>query len=311
MNTRTSTNNDSSGTQDQVETGATGQVIVAAIQMVSGPCVQDNLEQARTLVEQAVHQGAQMVALPEYFCLLGPDETAKVKVAEPEGQGPIQFFMSDLARRLGVWVCAGTLPLQSPDPAKVYNTSLMFAPDGASVARYDKIHLFRYTSDTEQFDEGRTILAGTQSVVATCRFGVADRERIGTPDVESASGTTIRVGMSVCYDLRFPEMYRKMGEVDLILVPSAFTYTTGHAHWETLLKARAIENQCYVLAPAQGGTHPHGRRTWGHSMLIDPWGEIIGELPQGPGVIMGQLSLERLRAVRQSLPALCNRVFQI
>lgn len=302
------TMNASSASQICNEPGSTGQVMVAAIQMVSGPSVHDNLQQAQALVQQAVQKGAQLVALPEYFCLLSPDETAKVKVAESEGQGTIQTFMSDLASRSGVWICAGTVPLQSPDPAKVYNTSLMFAPDGASTARYDKIHLFRYTSDTEQFDEGRTILAGTQPVVATCRFDLASNERMTAPDAGTGDGATLRVGMSICYDLRFPEMYREMGEVDLILVPSAFTYTTGQAHWETLLKARAIENQCYVLAPAQGGTHPHGRRTWGHSMLIDPWGEIIAEQPQGPGVIMGQLSLERLRAVRQSLPALRNRV---
>lgn len=275
-------------------------VQVAAIQMVSGPDVQANLREAGRLIEQACRSGAQLVALPEYFCLMSPDETAKVRVAERDGEGPIQSFLSGLASRLGVWICAGTLPLKSPDASRVYNTSLLFSPDGSQVQRYDKIHLFRYTSESEQFDEGRTILAGGDCAVANCHFG-------GTG---SEGDVTLRVGMSVCYDLRFPEMYRMMGDVDLILVPSAFTYTTGQAHWETLLKARAIENQCYVLAPAQGGTHPHGRRTWGHSMLIDPWGEIIAQQAQEPGVIMGQLSTERLQSVRRSLPALDNRVFR-
>ena len=283
------------------ESLASDVVTVAAVQMVSGPNVMENLQTASELVASAVEKGASIVALPEYFCLLSPQENAKLSHAEQQGVGPIQACMAALARRHGIWLCAGTLPLQSPDPARVHNTSFMYGPDGRQVARYDKIHLFRYTGDSEQFDEGRTILAGDLPVSVDCSMSTTNAP--GLPGEFS-----LRVGLSVCYDLRFPELYRMMGAVDLILVPSAFTYTTGRAHWEVLLKARAIENQCYVLAPAQGGIHPHGRHTWGHSMLIDPWGEIIAEQAQGPGVIVGQLSLSTLRRVRQSLPALENRL---
>lgn len=261
--------------------------LVAAVQMVSGDNVQENLRQAEQLIAQAAGDGARLVGLPEYFCLLSADETAKVRIAEAEGDGPIQTFLKESAARHGVWISGGTLPIRCDVPGKVYNTSFLYGPDGSQVARYDKIHLFSYTGETERFDEGRTILAGRTPVRVDCPLG--------------------SIGISVCYDLRFPEIYRSMLPTDLILVPSAFTYTTGQAHWSTLLKARAIENQCYVLAPAQGGMHPHGRQTWGHSVLIDPWGEIIAQLEQGLGVVMGQLSHKRIRDVRQALPALQNR----
>lgn len=264
-----------------------GEFRVAAVQMVSGASVADNLLQAQDLIAQAARSGARLVALPEYFCLLSPDETAKVKIAELPGDGPIQDFLAQQARHHGIWLCGGTLPLQSGQPGKVYNTSFVYDPDGKQVARYDKIHLFSFTGEAERFDEGRTIAAGTSPATFDCEFG--------------------RVGLSVCYDLRFPELYRSILPLDLILVPSAFTYTTGQAHWHLLLRARAVENQCYVLAPAQGGIHPHGRRTWGHSILIDPWGEIIAELDEGTGVVVGQLSRNRIQGVRQSLPALDHR----
>jgi nitrilase len=179
------------------------------------------------------------------------------------------------------------MPLVSSDPARVLNTQLIFDPNGKQIARYDKIHLFGFTRGTESYDESRGILAGD----TICR--------VDTP--------AINLGLSICYDLRFPELYRALGEVDLILVPSAFTYTTGRAHWETLLRARAIENQCYVLAPAQGGTHENGRRTWGHSILIDPWGEVLSVLSEHEGVVSGTIDPERLAEVRQSLPALAHR----
>lgn len=262
---------------------------VAALQMVSSACLEDNLEQASHLMEQAAAAGAQLLVLPEYFCFLGLSDKDKLALREPLGQGPIQQFLADHARRLGVWVFGGTLPLDSGDPARIYNTVLAYNPAGELCARYDKIHLFGFRRGSEAYDESVSIKPGqpTPSHVMT-PFGA--------------------VGLSVCYDLRFPELYRAMGPVSLILVPAAFTYTTGAAHWEVLLRARAIENQCYVLASAQGGTHQNGRRTWGHSMIIDPWGEVMQVLPEGPGYIMATLSQEQIHDVRQSLPALTHRV---
>ncbi len=264
---------------------------VAAVQMVSGTDVARNLEQARALVIEAAAQGARLVLLPEYFCLMGRSETDKVRHAEALGEGPIQAACSAMAREAGVSLIAGTLPLRHPSGTQVWNTSLVYGPDGDRVGRYDKIHLFRFQRGAESYDEARTIGAG--------------REPVALP----AEG--LRVGLSVCYDLRFPELYRAMGRIeplDLIVVPAAFTYTTGQAHWELLLRTRAVENQCYVLAAAQGGMHENGRRTWGHSMLIDPWGEVLSVLPEGPGLAVGVIDAARLAQVRTDLPALNHRV---
>ncbi|MRV75576.1 carbon-nitrogen hydrolase family protein [Duganella sp. FT92W] len=260
---------------------------VAAIQMVSTPSVADNLATARRLIEQAVSAGAKLVLLPEYWAIMGLSDSDKVKVAEPLGSGPIQEFMSAMARQHGIWLLGGTLPLASDDPNKVVNTTLVYDSEGKHVGRYDKIHLFGFTKGTESYDESRTIVPG---------------RNVGV--VETPVG---KVGMSVCYDLRFPELYRAMGPLSLIVVPAAFTYTTGRAHWEVLLRARAIENQCYVLAAAQGGEHVNGRRTWGHSMLIDPWGEIKTVLPEGEGVVHGEIDPVFMASVRESLPALKHR----
>jgi nitrilase len=267
---------------------------VAAVQMVSGMDSTANLGRALGLVEQAAEQGADLVLLPEYFCLLSQRDEDKLAIAEVPGTGPLQSALSEAAARLNIWLIAGTLPLRHPDPQRVWNTTLVFGPDGRQMARYDKIHLFRFTRGTETYDEARTIGAGAHAVVADCGG--------------------LKVGLSVCYDLRFPELYRLLGEqaggaLDLIVVPAAFTYVTGQAHWEILLKARAIENQCYVLAAAQGGQHANGRRTWGHSMLIDPWGEVSDVLAQGEGLVIGQIDPQRMKSVRQSLPALQHRVF--
>jgi predicted amidohydrolase len=264
-------------------------VKVAALQMISVPEVQANLDQAGELIAQAAAGGAQMVLLPEYFCFMGYKDTDKVALRETPGDGPIQAFLSHAARTHKVWVVGGTLPLVAPEPGRVLNTTLVFDPHGAQVARYDKIHLFSFSKGQDQFDEARTIRPGDQP---PCTF-------------VSPAG---RVGLSICYDLRFPELYRALGDCALMLVPAAFTYTTGRAHWELLLRARAVENQCYVLAAAQGGIHPTGRRTWGHSMLIDPWGEIVAELDEGPGVVLGELDPQRIIEVRTSLPALRHRV---
>jgi nitrilase len=261
---------------------------VAALQMVSTPERDRNLADAGRLVAEAARGGAQLVLLPEYFCYMGFKDTDKLAIRETPGAGPIQQFLSDAAREHRVWIIGGTLPLQSPEPNRVLNTTLVFDPTGKQAARYDKIHLFNFEKGEESFDESRTICPGSEVRTFEAPFG--------------------RVGLSVCYDLRFPELYRKLGDCALMVVPSAFTYTTGNAHWETLLKARAVENQCYVLAAAQGGRHENGRRTWGHSMLIDPWGEIVAVKDEGMGVVAGGIDLQRIAAVRQSLPAYRHRV---
>ncbi|SAK44491.1 carbon-nitrogen hydrolase [Caballeronia fortuita] len=261
---------------------------VAALQMVSTPDRERNLADAGRLIAEAARGGAQLMLLPEYFCFMGFKDTDKLSIRETLGDGPIQQFLSDAAREHRVWIIGGTLPLQSPEPNRVLNTTLVFDPAGKQVARYDKIHLFNFEKGEESFDEARTICPGAEVRTFDAPFG--------------------RVGLSVCYDLRFPELYRKLGDCALMVVPSAFTYTTGNAHWKTLLKARAVENQCYVLAAAQGGKHENGRRTWGHSMLIDPWGEIVAVNDEGMGVVAGGIDAQRIASVRQSLPAYRHRV---
>ncbi|GKS82963.1 carbon-nitrogen hydrolase family protein [Acidovorax sp. SUPP1855] len=263
----------------------------AALQMVSGLHVPGNLEQARHLLEQAAAEGAELAVLPEYFCAMGARDTDKLALREPYGEGPIQRFLAQAARELGLWVVGGTLPLQCESAHHVRNTSLVFSPQGECVARYDKIHLFRFDNGRERFDEAAVIEAGNTPV----RFELTARD-----------GTLWRVGLSVCYDLRFPELYRQHARAgaDLLLVPSAFTHTTGEAHWELLLRARAVENLAYVLAPAQGGLHENGRRTWGHSMVVDPWGAVQAQVAEGPGVALGVLDAVLLQQVRQQLPAL-------
>ena len=270
----------------------TNKTRIAAIQMVSAPEVGVNLAAAGRLIAEAAAQGAQLVALPEYFCILGRHETDKVKVAErdaqePGGGGPIQSFLAEAALRNGVWLMGGTLPMVSGDPARVRSANLVFDSSGHRVARYDKIHLFSFRQGVENYDETRTMQPGTEPVVIESPFG--------------------RLGLSVCYDVRFPELYRSKPPIDMWFVPSAFTATTGSAHWETLLRARAIENLCYVVAPAQGGAHPNGRRTHGHTMIVGPWGEVLAEQAEGEAVVIAEIDPTRINEVRGSLPALDNR----
>ena len=265
---------------------------VAAIQMVSGTALQANLDSAARLLAQAAGQGAELAVLPEYFCVMGLRDTDKLRIQETAGAGVIQQFLSHWARALGIWIVGGTLPMATVDPGRARNCSLAYAPSGQCVARYDKIHLFRFAQGLEDYDETRVLEPGAQPV----RFELASRD-----------GFVYTVGMSICYDLRFPELYRAL-KADLLLVPSAFTATTGRAHWEVLLRARAIENQAFVLAAAQGGTHENGRRTWGHSMLVDPWGEILASQADGEGLVMGDMSELKLQEVRGRLPALNHRV---
>jgi predicted amidohydrolase len=266
---------------------------IAALQMVSTPDVDSNLATARRLIAEAARDGARLVALPEYFCFMGRDDRDKLAIAEAPGDGPIQQALCDAAREHALWIIGGTLPIRAGDPDHVLNASCVAAPDGRIAARYDKMHLFRYDNGREHYDEARVLCPGSEPVAF------------------DADG--VRVGLSVCYDLRFPELYRRLtfgsGQrpCDLLAVPAAFTYTTGRAHWELLLRARAVENQCYVIAPAQGGVHETGRRTWGHSMIVDPWGEVLQVLPEGEGVVMAELDPARIASVRTQLPALEHR----
>ena len=266
---------------------------IAALQMVSTPSVEHNLATAHRLIAEAAASGASLVALPEYFCFMGHSDADKLGVAEEAGRGPIQQALADAALEHQVWIIGGTLPIRTGDPAHVRNASCVYAPDGTLAARYDKIHLFRYDNGREAYDEGRVLQAGTEPV--------------------AFQAGALRVGLSVCYDLRFPELYRGLmftaGQppCDLLAVPAAFTHTTGRAHWELLLRARAVENQVYVIAPAQGGTHENGRRTFGHSMVVDPWGEVLAVLPEGEGVVLAEIDPARIASVRAQLPALQHR----
>ena len=264
--------------------------IVAAVQMVSNADWQDNLKHAEALVAQAASQGAALVVLPEYFCLMGQQEQDKVALAEEAGTGPIQTALSHMASQHKLWLAAGTMPLKSTEPGHVYNTLWLFAPDGRAVARYDKIHLFGFSGLGESYCEANTITPGCQPI------------KVDTPLCELAFG--------VCYDLRFPEQFRQLAPFDVLVLPAAFTAVTGQAHWEVLLRARAIENQCYVIASAQGGLHQNGRTTHGHSMIIDPWGRVVAELPAGEGVIMAEIDANQIQSVRTRLPALTHRVLK-
>ena len=265
---------------------------VAAIQMVSATAVAENLACARALLDEAAQAGAELAVLPEYFCLMGRQDTDKLAVREKFGDGPIQSFLREAARELRIAIVGGTLPLQAGDDDHVRNTSLAYSAQGELLARYDKVHLFRFDNGRERYDEARVIERGAEPVVF---------------DLPARDGRSWRIGMSVCYDLRFPELYRRL-QADVLLVPSAFTYVTGQAHWELLLRARAVENLAYVAAPAQGGTHENGRRTWGHSMVVDPWGGVLAERDSGAGVVFADLEAARLAQVRQQLPALDHRV---
>ncbi len=269
---------------------------VAAIQMVSSPSVRANLDVARKLLSQAASEGAELAVLPEYFCLLGFKDTDKLQIAESPGHGLLQDFLSQCASDLKLWIVGGTIPLATgpadQQAVRVFNSTLVYSPTGQCVARYDKMHLFRFASGQESYDETRVLQPGSQPV---------------TFDLPSRDGHSWRVGLSICYDLRFPELYRLL-KADLLLVPSAFTFTTGQAHWEILLRARAIENLAYVLAAAQGGRHDNQRQTWGHSMLVDPWGQVLAQRSEGAGLVLADVYKSQLDLQRLRLPALTHTV---
>ena len=266
---------------------------IAAIQMVSGQDAQANLEQALHLIAQAAQAGAELVGLPEYFCLIGQKDSDKLAIQEPIGHGPLQDALAQAARQHGIWLAGGTLPITATAPEHVSNTTLVWNPQGQVVARYDKIHLFAFDNGRERYDESRVLEAGRTPTVF---------------ELPSRDGHTWRVALSVCYDMRFPELYRQL-QPDLIMAPSAFTHTTGQAHWEVLLRARAIENLAYLMAPAQGGLHPSGRRTWGQTLAIDPWGQVLAQQAEGPGVVLAECDWARVQELREQLPALAHRVF--
>jgi len=264
---------------------------VAAIQMASGPNVNANLLEAARLLKKAAEAGAKLVVLPENFALMGMSEFDKVKLREADGQGPLQDFLSEQAAKLGIWLVGGTIPLAAHDPNKVNAACLLLDDRGNRVARYDKIHLFdvRITESDERYNESESIEPGSKVTVVDTPFG--------------------KLGLAVCYDLRFPGLFRLMSEAgaELFALPSAFTAITGKAHWETLVRARAIENLTYVIAAAQGGYHANGRETFGHSMIVDPWGVVLDELPRGSGVVVARVDRERLTDLRRSFPVLEHR----
>ncbi|MBI5438880.1 MAG: carbon-nitrogen hydrolase family protein [Nitrosomonadales bacterium] len=261
---------------------------VAAIQMASGPNVAGNLGEARRLIAKAAEQGARLVVLPEFFAIMGMNDQDKIKVREQPGQGPIQSFLGETARQYKVWLVGGSIPLAASVPNKVLNSCLVFDEQGRQVARYDKIHLFNLELGNERYDEAKTMEPGNRVVVVDSPFG--------------------RIGLAICYDLRFPELFRAMKEVDIIVLPSAFTETTGKMHWEVLVRARAVENLAYVVAAAQGGYHVNGRETHGNSMIVDPWGSVMDRLPRGSGVVIAEVDPSYQSSLRASLPALTHRV---
>ncbi|MER2528812.1 MAG: carbon-nitrogen hydrolase family protein [Candidatus Competibacter denitrificans] len=270
--------------------------MMAAIQMVSGPSVAENLAAAAALLAQAADAGAQLAVLPENFALMGRSEDDKVAVRERAGDGPLQTFLAEQAAKHRIWLVGGTIPLHAVGgDHRVRAACLLFDPTGRPVARYDKVHLFdvQVVGSAERYAESATIEPGERYVVADTPLGP--------------------LGLAVCYDVRFPEQFRALavGGVTVLALPAAFTAATGKAHWETLLRARAIENQCYVVAAAQGGSHANGRETYGDSLIIDPWGDILGRLPQGPGVVLGEFDAERLKQIRRQFPVLEHRVADV
>ena len=255
---------------------------IAALQMVSEPELAPNLAAAGRLVAAAAAAGAKLAALPENFYLIGRDPRDKVALREPDGKGRIQDFLSSIAKQHGIWIVGGTAPISTEDDQRIRSACLVYDDAGRHIARYDKSHLFRFESPAERHDESRTLEPGSAPAALESPFG--------------------RLGLSICYDVRFPEHYRDQGPLDVIFVPSAFTVPTGQAHWEVLLRARAVENMAYVVAPAQGGTHASGRRTYGHTMIVDPWGEVIASrADDGEGVVLAEIDTERQHEMRRRL----------
>lgn len=266
---------------------------VAAIQMASAPQSDANLLEAGRLIQSAKEQGAELMILPENFSLMGMEEIVQVQIREKYNDGPIQSFLSEQAKKHNVWLLGGTIPIECDDPNKILSASILYNSDGEVVARYDKIHLFDVELEGEEsYKESETIANGTQTVVADTPFG--------------------KLGLAICYDLRFPEMFRQLLDqgAEIIALPSAFTATTGKAHWECLVRARAIENLCYVIASNQGGYHLNGRNTYGDSMVVDPWGNVLNRLSRGAGVVLADIDIDRLKNTRRTFPCLDHRTIK-
>lgn len=265
--------------------------LVAAIQMASGPNLQANLAEAERLIAEAAKAGARLVVLPENFALMGMSEKDVLKIREDDGGGPLQDFLAAQARQHGIWLVGGTIPLRVTDSDRVRAACLLFDDQGKPVARYDKIHLFDVTLEEsgESYNESATFQHGSEIVVVDTPVG--------------------KLGLAVCYDLRFPELFRGMLDrgVEIVALPAAFTAITGKAHWESLIRARAIENLIYVVTAAQGGYHVSGRETYGDSMVVDPWGTVLNRLPRGSGVVLGKVDLDRLHSTRRSFPTIAHR----
>lgn len=267
---------------------------ISACQMVSGKDSETNVLDAVNLISASAESGAELVVLPEHFALLDED-SANLRIAEAFEDGPIQETIRLAAMRHQLWIVAGSIPLKSEEKDRYINASIVYDPQGNVAARYDRIHLFRYSRGEEEvYDERFFIEPGKTPV----------HFKMTTWD-----GEEFKIGLSLGFDLRFPELFRSLAQPDLIVLPATFTETTGRAHWSTLLAARAIENQCFMLAAAQGGRHECGRRTWGHSRLIDPWGNTLSELASGQGIVIGDADLQRIRTMREMLPALSSRIF--
>ncbi|HIU37393.1 MAG TPA: carbon-nitrogen hydrolase family protein [Candidatus Aphodousia faecigallinarum] len=264
---------------------------IAACQMVSGMSIENNVRTARALIASAAQSGAELVLLPEYFALMPQDGQGLLEMAEEFGNGPVQQAMSEAAKEAQIWLIAGTIPLKSDDDKHFIDACIVYNPNGEVAARYDKIHLFQFERGQERYHEDQITQAGKE---------------VRSVNIETWEGVW-KVGLSVCFDLRFPELFRKLDTPDIITLPAAFTTFTGRTHWDTLVRARAIENQCYVLACAQGGEHESGRQTWGHTMLIDPWGTTVAELSQGEGVLLAEVYENRIKQAREILPAFKSR----
>ena len=264
---------------------------IAAIQMATGPNVSANLLETERLLAEAAEGGAGLVVLPENFAFMGKRDQDQVSLREADGEGPLQEFLSQMARKYGIWLVGGTIPLTAHDASKVRAACLLFDDRGERVARYDKIHLFdvHLLEADERYVESATIEPGDQVVVVDSPFG--------------------RLGLAVCYDIRFPELFRAMQDqgVEVLAVPSSFTAITGKAHWEVLVRARAIENLAYVIAAAQGGYHINGRETHGHSMIVDPWGTVLAQVPRGNGTVSSNLDRDYQATVRRTFPTLQHR----
>lgn len=269
-------------------------VRISAIQMNSGEDVAANLTRARRALRSAAADGAQLAVLPENFARMGRKESDRIALTEQAGAGPLQDFLAAEATRSGMWIVGGTIPLKSDDAKRPFASTLVFDGDGKLAGRYDKVHLFdvRLPESEEAYRESRSTTPGSRPLVIEAPWGA--------------------LGVAVCYDLRFPEMFRRMSQdgMDLLAVPAAFTYRTGAAHWETLLRARAIENLSYLVAAAQTGTHPAGRQTYGHSMIVDPWGAVLADAGARTGVITATIDTQRLKGLRQQFPVLEHRRFK-